>query len=87
VGDGYVQYAGFIDAYGLTVVVNHDPAHATVYANLNQLNVSEGQVVRRGEVLGVVGETGVTDGGGPRLHFEVRYNQTPQDPLTWLGPK
>jgi len=36
------------------------------------------------ENLGLVGETGVTDSKGPRLHFEVRYHQSPQNPSQWL---
>ncbi len=87
VADGYVQYAAFIDGYGLTVVVQHDPTHATVYANLGDQKVAGGQEVRAGDIVGTVGETGVTDGGGPRLHFEVRIDRQPVDPYPWLGAK
>jgi len=85
--DGTVQYAGFIAGYGMTVVVDHGSEYATVYSHASKLNVDSGQQVRRDEVLGTVGETGVTDGNGPRLHFEVRYRQTEQNPLDWLGAK
>jgi len=87
VADGYVQYAGFLTGYGMTVVVDHGGEYATVYAHASKLNVDGGQQVREGEVLGMVGETGVTDNKGPRLRFEVRYRRTPQNPLDWLSAK
>jgi len=87
VGAGYVQYAGFLEGYGMTVVINHDEEYSTVYAHASQLNVDSGERVQKDTVLGTVGETGVTDGRGPRLHFEVRYRRTPQNPMDWLGAK
>ncbi len=86
VADGRVQHTGYIEGFGLTVVLQHGP-YTTVYAHAGRIQVAPGRTVSAGEVLGLVGETGVTDDRGPRLHFEVRYHQTPQDPLTWLGPR
>jgi murein DD-endopeptidase MepM/ murein hydrolase activator NlpD len=51
---------------------------------LGRIQVARGESVDQGDPLGLVGETGVLDGGGPRLHFEVRYRQTPQNPTQWL---
>ena len=83
VADGVVNHTGYVDGFGLVVVIEHE-AHATVYAHLGRIQVSRGASVDQGDPLGLVGETGVIDGGGPRLHFEVRYHQSPQNPLLWL---
>ena len=83
VADGVVNHTGYVDGFGLVVVLEHD-SYATVYAHLGRIQVSRGASVDQGDPLGLVGETGVIDGGGPRLHFEVRYHQSPQNPLQWL---
>lgn len=83
--DGVVTKAGFIRGYGQTVVLNHG-AYSTVYAHANGLRVNLGQLVSQGDVLGFVGNSGLVDGAGYRLHFEIRYNTSPQDPLDWLSP-
>ncbi|MFN7147007.1 MAG: M23 family metallopeptidase [Myxococcota bacterium] len=49
------------------------------------LAVAQGQAVKRGDVLGLVGNTGLAEDADARLHFEVRYNNTPQDPAEWLA--
>jgi len=81
--DGTVEQAGFIPGHGQTVVLDHG-AYSTVYAHANGLRVTLGQVVSQGDVLGFVGNSGLMDSAGYRLHFEIRYNGTPQDPLSWL---
>ena len=83
VAEGVVQHTGFVPAFGLIVLLQHGP-YSTVYAHAGRIQVARGQRVRAGDVLGLVGETGVTDGEGPRLHFEIRYHETPQDPMNWL---
>jgi len=83
--DGTVTKAGFIRGYGQTVVLDHG-SYSTVYAHANGLKVNPGQTVRQGDVLGYVGNSGLVDATGYRLHFEVRYNSTPQDPMEWLSP-
>ena len=83
--DGVVTKAGFIRGYGQTVVLNHG-AYSTVYAHANGLRVSLGQLVAQGDVLGFVGNSGLVDTTGYRLHFEIRYNTTPQNPVDWLSP-
>jgi murein DD-endopeptidase MepM/ murein hydrolase activator NlpD len=82
--DGVVAKAGFIRGYGQTVVVQHG-AWSTVYAHANGLRVSVGQDVTQGQILGYVGNSGLVDTQGYLLHFEIRYNATPQDPGPWLG--
>jgi murein DD-endopeptidase MepM/ murein hydrolase activator NlpD len=83
VADGVVNHTGYVDGFGLVVVLEHGP-YATVYAHLGRIQVARGVSVSQGENLGLVGETGVTDSGGARLHFEVRYHQSPQNPTQWL---
>lgn len=84
VADGIVARSGYIRGYGQVVTVQHG-AYATLYAHANGLRVAQGQTVRRGDVVGLVGNSGLAEEDGGRLHFEVRYNNTPQDPSEWLG--
>jgi murein DD-endopeptidase MepM/ murein hydrolase activator NlpD len=81
--DGVVVWAGARGGYGLTVIVDHGDSLATLYAHQREVAVSEGQRVRRGEVLGYVGATGYAT--GPHLHFEVRLRGQPVDPMPYLG--
>ena len=48
------------------------------------MRVTRGQSLRAGEVIGLVGNTGLTDEEGYMLTFQVRYNNSPQDPILWL---
>lgn len=84
VADGEVTRSGYIRGYGQVVIVQHGP-YTTLYAHANGLRVATGQSVHRGEVLGLVGNTGLAEDTEARLHFEIRYNNTPQDPSEWLG--
>lgn len=85
VADGAVTFQRFLPGYGLTIVVAHGD-YATVYAHCGTVRVRQGEVVKKDQVIGTVGTTGVTDDLGPRVHFEVRYHNTPQDPTPWLRP-
>lgn len=84
--DGTVKLADFMPGYGQTVAVEHGP-YTTVYSHANSLKVRRGDHVRAGDVLGMVGNTGLTDGSGNVLGFEIRYNGSPQDPMPWLAPR
>ena len=82
--DGSVALAKFIDTYGQTVVINHG-RYSTVYAHLSGVNVRQGQRVSAGTPIGLVGNSGITDAQNSHwLSFEIRYNKSPQDPLSWL---
>ncbi len=81
-GDGVVVYAGPRGGYGNTIVVDHGNALATLYAHQSSFTVSHGTQVTRGQVIGYVGSTGFST--GPHLHFEVRSQGTPVDPLQYL---
>lgn len=81
---GTVTRSGYVRGYGQMVMVAHGN-YATLYAHANGLRAIQGQQVHAGDVLGLVGTTGLTEDAPPRLHFEIRYNGTPQDPLPWLA--
>jgi LysM repeat protein len=79
---GEVVYSDELRGYGNIVIVRHAGGLVSVYAH-NQANlVREGQQVARGEVIAKVGSTGRVT--GPHLHFEIRRNNTAQDPLFYL---
>ena len=81
-GDGTVVFAGPRGGYGTTVIVDHGGALATLYAHQSRLGVEAGDRVRRGQAVGAVGSTGLST--APHLHFEVRVEGTPVDPLNYL---
>lgn len=80
---GYVTFAGWTDVgYGYLVVVEHGNGYQTYYAHLSNIFVVEGQVVGAGDVIGAMGSTG--NSTGPHLHFEIRYQGYPSNPLIFL---
>jgi len=79
---GIVAYSDQLRGYGNIVIIRHAEALMSVYAH-NQINlVREGEQVERGAVIAKVGRTGRVT--GPHLHFEIRQNNTAQDPLRFL---
>lgn len=83
-GPGTVVYAGEQRGYGLIAIVEHPNGLTTLYAHNHDLRVKTGQQVRAGQVIASVGESGRTT--GPHLHFEVRRDGVPVDPIPHLGP-
>jgi lipoprotein NlpD len=81
--EGKVLFAGEQKGYGLIAILEHSDGLVTLYAHNRDLRVSTGQKVRGGQVIATVGESGRTS--GPHLHFEVRKEGLPVDPLTLLG--
>ena len=79
---GTVIYCGWETGYGNLVVIDHHNGIATAYAHQSRIAVSCNQDVSQGQVIGYVGCTGFCT--GPHLHFEVRVNGTPVDPLGYL---
>jgi murein DD-endopeptidase MepM/ murein hydrolase activator NlpD len=77
--DGVVVFAGWRRAYGNTVIIDHGNGVATLYAHCSRILVSEGEVVKQGQVIALVGSTGLST--GPHLHFEVRHYGEPINPL------
>jgi len=79
---GVVISSGTISGYGKTIIIEHNATYSTLYAHSSELLVSEGQVVKKGQLIARVGETGYTT--GPNLHFEVRVNGSPVDPREYI---
>lgn len=79
---GRVILAGYSGGYGNLIVIDHGNGLATAYAHQSRLGVSVGQDVSQGDVIGYVGSTGFST--GPHLHFEVRVNGSPVDPMGYL---
>ena len=80
---GVVIYAGQgYRGYGKVVIVEYDDSWATLYAHLNRIKVRAGEILGRGQVLGLMGRTGRST--GVHLHFEIIYKKAPIDPLKLL---
>lgn len=80
--DGTVISAAYNSGYGNATVIDHGDGLSTLYAHQSSLGVSSGQSVSRGQQIGVVGTTGLST--GCHLHFEVRINGEPVDPVPYL---
>jgi murein DD-endopeptidase MepM/ murein hydrolase activator NlpD len=80
---GTVIYAGWLGGYGNLTVIDHGGGVATAYGHQSSLAAGNGAFVAQGQVIGYVGSTGHST--GPHLHFEVRVNGVPQDPLGYLS--
>lgn len=81
---GYVALAtgGWNGGYGNHVIIDHGNGFVTLYAHLNSIYVKQGESVVAGTQIGSVGNTG--NSTGPHLHFEIRYQGVPRNPLSYL---
>ena len=80
---GTVIKAGWSDTNGWYVVIDHGNRRTTSYVHLKEKpKVAEGQDVKRGQIIGIMGNTG--NSGGIHLHFTYRVKDTPTDPITIL---
>ena len=80
--NGTVTFSGWQNGYGQLVVIDHGGGLTTRYGHLSAIAASVGQMIQRGEFLGRVGSTGRST--GPHLHYEVRINDQPVNPLKYL---
>ncbi len=81
--DGDVGSAGTIGLYGKVVLIEHANRLVTVYAHLKEIRVTDGQQVKKGQIIGTVGTSGRVE--TPSLHFEVRSRSKPRNPLFFLA--
>jgi len=79
-GDGIVSEAEYNSGgYGNKIIINHGYSYETVYAHLSKIKVKKGQRVKRGEIIGLMGNTGKST--APHLHYEVHKAGTPMNPI------
>ena len=77
-GNGTVSFSGWRQGFGNCVIINHGFNYESLYAHLVKSLVREGQQVKRGDIIALVGSTGKST--GPHLHYEVHYKGVPVDP-------
>lgn len=82
VADGVIRFAGWKGGYGRLVEIRHSPTHSTRYGHLRGFakGIKKGVRVNQGQTIGFVGRSGMAT--GPHLHYEMRVNGTPINPLT-----
>jgi len=81
---GRVIYADRLGIYGFTVVLDHGQGLSSVYGHLSRIDVTLGQEVKKGEPLGLTGQTGLA--GGDHLHFSIMVNGVYVNPIEWWDP-
>jgi murein DD-endopeptidase MepM/ murein hydrolase activator NlpD len=79
---GTVQSVVEKPGFGLTIEINHGYGYTTFYAHCQRANVTEGSVVKRGDIIAFLGDTGKST--GPHLHYEVRVSGVPVNPLHYI---
>ena len=79
--DGRVVYAAPLGIYGNCIVVDHGYGLQTIYGHLSQIDVHEGDMVKRGQVMGPSGMTGMA--GGDHIHFAMQLDGVQIDPKEW----
>ena len=81
-GDGVVEKVGWTGGYGKTILINHGYGYKTRYAHCSKYNCRKGQKVKRGDLIGFVGNTGQST--APHLHYEVFKNKTQINPVNFF---
>ncbi|GLX69689.1 LysM peptidoglycan-binding domain-containing M23 family metallopeptidase [Paenibacillus glycanilyticus] len=80
--NGVVEFVGQKTGYGNCIIVNHKNGYKTLYGHLRSISVKKGQIVEKGDKLGIMGSTG--ESTGVHLHFEITKNGVLQNPLKYL---
>ncbi|OQY39734.1 hypothetical protein B6228_02750 [Candidatus Atribacteria bacterium 4572_76] len=81
-GSGEIIYTGNIKGYGQIIIIDHGGRITTLYAHLSKILIDIGDKVKKGQSIGQVGDSGGVS--STRLHFEVRVEGKPTDPMNWL---
>jgi murein DD-endopeptidase MepM/ murein hydrolase activator NlpD len=84
-GDGLVNYVGWLGGYGNLVIVSHGNGLRTFYGHMSRFGCSVNQEVKKGQIIGYIGSTGLST--GPHLHLEFRQDTIPQNPIKYLPPR
>lgn len=79
---GKIVYAQWFKGYGQLVIVNHGNGYHSLYADLSEIFLKVGDIIKRGAPVGRVGQSNLLD--NPSLYFEIRYKGKPLDPSRWL---
>jgi len=80
--NGLVEFAGWDEAMGNTIVLNHENGYKTVYGHNSVMMVEKGDKVQFGDIICLSGNSGISS--APHLHYEIRYNDQPVDPLSYV---
>lgn len=80
--DGVVSYSNVMEGYGNVVILLHKDGFSTLYSHCKKALVKTGENVKQGDIIALVGKTGKATAS--HLHFEIRKNGIPQDPLLYL---
>jgi len=81
--DGIVEFAGRRTGYGKTIMIQHNYGFETLYAHLKKIKVRVGDFVKKGQLIGFSGNTGLSN--GPHLHYEIRYLGRPLNPVNFMN--
>jgi len=81
--EGVVTIRSRVGDYGNLIELDHGTGYTTRFGHLSKFNVEIGDRVKKGQIIGFVGSTGRST--GPHLHYEVRMNGTPVDPIGYMG--
>jgi septal ring factor EnvC (AmiA/AmiB activator) len=82
---GRVIFSGWVKGYGNILIINHGDNYYTLFAHLSKSLKGMGERVKRGEIIGMVGDSNSLEGA--HLYFEIRQNGKPVNPLNWLALK
>lgn len=80
---GVIEFAGWGGGYGWLIIISHNYGYHTLYAHLSEITVLTGDHVGKGQIIGKIGETGLTT--GPHIHYEIRRWQQPLRPHAYLN--
>ena len=80
--EGKVLYADWCIGYGKLLIVDHGEGYCSVYAHISELLIDSQDMVKEGQLIGRVGDTGAVK--EPQLYFELRFHGKPFEPVAWL---